>query len=78
MRTGAIVLAQPLSDDDVGLVDAREPLSVEHLAAERTVEPLVISILPRRAREDPDRLNPNPPRPGLQGVGDELRPVVGA
>ena len=32
-------------------------VSVEHLTAEHAVEPLVISILPWRAREDLDRLD---------------------
>ena len=46
MRSHVIVLAEPLVDDDTGLVDACKPLSIQHLAAQRSIEPFVISILP--------------------------------
>lgn len=32
-----------------GLVDACKPLSIQYLVAQRAVEPLVVSVLPRRA-----------------------------
>ena len=50
MRTRVIVLSEPLLDDHTSLVDAGEPLRVEHLAAERAVETLVIPILPGTSR----------------------------
>jgi len=52
MRWGVIVLAEPRVDDDTGLVDTCKPLSIQHLAAQRSIEPFVISILPWWARID--------------------------
>ena len=42
-----IVLLEPAIYDDLGLTCSCEPLSIEHLAAERAVEMLVIPIFPR-------------------------------
>ena len=47
MRADVIVLPEPGVDDDLGLSRRREPLRVEHLAAQRAVETLVVSIFPR-------------------------------
>ena len=77
MRPSVIVLVEPRGDHSAGLFDARKPLSIQHLAAERAVEPLVVSILPRRARIDLDWLDANSMQPSLQRFGDELGPVVG-
>jgi len=37
MRTDVIVLLEPLIDDDLRLVDGREPLGIEHFTAQRSV-----------------------------------------
>ena len=59
MRPHVIVLAEPLIDCDLCLPGSCEPLDVEHLAPQRTVEALVISVLPGRSRIDLDGLDAN-------------------
>ena len=59
MRSHVIVLGDPLIDHDLRLPGGCEPLGVEHLAPQRTVEALVISVLPGRPRIDLDGLDAN-------------------
>ena len=59
MRWHVIVLAEPLIDHDLRLRGCCEPLGVEHLATQRAVELLVISVLPGRSRIDLDGLDAN-------------------
>jgi len=47
MRTGVIVLSEPVFDNDLSLLRRREPLGVEHLMTQGTVEAFVVSVLPR-------------------------------
>jgi hypothetical protein len=47
MRTGVIVLSEPVVDDDLSLLRRREPLGVEHLMTQGSVEVFVVSVLPR-------------------------------
>jgi hypothetical protein len=47
MRADVVVLPEPLVDDDLGLAGRDEPLGIEHLSAQRAIEPLVVAILPR-------------------------------
>ena len=46
MRSGVIVLLEPVIDDDLGLLSVRKPFSIENLPAQRPIEPLVVSVLP--------------------------------
>ena len=46
MRTGVIVLSEPVVDDDLSLLRRREPLGVENLVAKDSVEAFVVSVLP--------------------------------
>ena len=46
MWSHVIVLSEPLVDDNLSLLCRREPLGVEHLAAECAVEAFVVSVLP--------------------------------
>ena len=46
MRSGVVVLSAPLVDDDLSLLCRREPFGIENLAAQRSIEALVVSVLP--------------------------------
>ena len=71
-----IVLFEPVIDDDLCLLGRRKPLRIENLPAQRTIEPLAISVLPGRPRVDADRLDTNASKPVLRCFGDELRSIV--
>ena len=47
MRSDVIVLPEPLIDDGLCLFGGGEPLCVEYLFAQRPVESLVVTVLPR-------------------------------
>ena len=47
MWTEVIVLFEALVDDDLCQLSRCEPFCIEHLAAKGSVEPLVVSVLPR-------------------------------
>lgn len=66
MRADVIVLPEPRVDDDLRLTGRREPLGIEHLAAQRAVEALVVAVLPGRAWIDADRLNADMAEPILE------------
>ena len=76
MRAHMIVLLEPLIDDGSGLLDARKPFRIEDFSAQRSVEALVISILPRGAGVDVYWLNTDFGQPLLQWRCDEFRTVV--
>ena len=46
MWTDVIVLSEPLIDDDLGLLCRHEPLGIEYLAAQRSIEAFVVLALP--------------------------------
>lgn len=50
MGTRVIVLPEPVIDDDLNLHRCREPLGIEDLTTQGTVEALVISVHPCTAR----------------------------
>lgn len=72
MRADLLLLLEPDTDDDLGLAGAREPLSDEHLVTERLVEALVVAVLPRQSRIDPDRSDADMSEPPLERHGCEL------
>ncbi len=76
MRPGVVVLPKPVIDDDLRLLGRGEPLRIENLPPQCPIEPLVVSVLPRRSGIDADRLDANASKPGLHCFGSELRPVV--
>ncbi len=47
MGAGVVVLLEPAIDDDLRLFCRGEPLGVEDLAAEGSVEPFIVAVLPR-------------------------------
>ena len=60
-----IVLFEPGIDDDLSLFNCREPLGIEDLSSESTVKAFVISVLPRTAGVDLDRLDADLLEPSL-------------
>mgnify|MGYP001798316522 CR=1 FL=1 len=51
MWAGVVVLREPLVDDDLGLLRCREPLGIQNLPTQRPIETLIVSVLPRTARQ---------------------------
>jgi hypothetical protein len=47
MRADVVVVFQPCFDDGFGLVNAHEPFGIKNFPAERSIEALVIAVLPR-------------------------------
>ena len=56
MGAGVVVLPEPAIDHDLCLLGRCEPFGIDNFAAERSIEPFVVSVLPGRARVDPDRV----------------------
>ena len=54
-----------------------EDFSVQKLVAELSVKGLVVSVLPRAAWFDEQRLHADPAEPGSDDFGRELRAVIG-
>ena len=57
MRAHVIVLLEPVIDNDLSLLSRIEPFSIENFATQRTIEALIVSVLPRRPRIDADRFD---------------------
>ena len=68
----------PALDDDLRLAESVEDLAVEQLVAQPSIEALDKAILPRAAWSDVGGLGSDRRDPLLDGLGDELRAVVGA
>src|SRR5215204_3513330 len=78
MRPDGIVMTAPALDDDLRLAESVEDLAVEQLVPEPGIKALDIAILPRASWSDVGGLGPDRRDPLLDGLGDELRAVVGA
>jgi len=76
--THGVVVASPIFDHDLGLLECVEDLAVEQFIAQLAVEALAIAILPRAARFDVGGLGSNSGDPISECFGNELRSVVGA
>ncbi len=61
MRADVVILLEPRVDHNLCLSRCGKPLSVQHLPAQRAIETLVVTVLPRRTRIDPDGLNAEAP-----------------
>ena len=46
MRADVVVLSEPLVDDDLSLLCCGEPLGIENLAAQRSIEAFAVPVLP--------------------------------
>src|SRR4051794_15136974 len=78
MRPDRIVMAPPAFDDDLSFSEGVEDLAIEQLIAKAGVEALDVAVLPRTASLDVSGLGAASCNPFLHGLGDALRPVVGA
>ena len=76
MRTHRVVVAAPVFDHNLGLLQCVEDLAVEQFIAQLAVEALAIAILPRTARLDVSGLGSDGGDPIPERLGDELRAVV--
>src|SRR5207342_2226776 len=78
MRSDRIVVAPPLLDQHLGLVQRRELLACQQLVAELGVEALTVAILPWATGLNEERLHADPTQPLAHVAGDELWPIVRA
>ena len=76
MRVDLIVLFQPDIDGSLGAPSGKKPLGIEDLICKRSVEALVVAVLPRAVRIDLHRGDAISPKPFLESQGGELRTVV--
>ena len=67
MRPDLIVLFEPLIDDGLSLAGCPKPFGVENFSAKRSVEALVITVLPWRPRIDADRFDAHLGQPFFEG-----------
>src|SRR5690606_22198910 len=77
MRPLGVIVSPPCLDDDPGLGEAVEYLTVEQFITQLRVEALAVAVLPRAARLDEGSLGPDRHDPLPHGLGDELRAIVG-
>lgn len=68
----------PLLDHDAGLLEGVEHLAVEEFIAQLRVEVLAVAILPWAPWFDVGGRRANRCDPVLDGLGDELRTIIGA
>src|SRR5918997_846619 len=77
VRPAGVVVPPPTLDDDLGFGQRVEELAVEQLVAKLAVEAFAIPILPRAAGLDVGRPGTHRGDPRPDGLGRELRTVVG-
>ena len=78
VRAVAVVVEQPVVHGDLDVVVVMEVPAVGELLPEARVEALDDAVLPGAARIDVDGLDALLGHEALDGLGDELRAVVGA
>lgn len=71
-----IVVRPPVVENLLGLGDRGKPMLRETLASERAVEGLDHAVVPGFPGSTEVELDVIPVRPGIEGPGGELRPVV--
>jgi hypothetical protein len=77
MRPNCIEVAPPTFDDDLGLAQRVEDLTIEQFIAQARVEALDVTAFPGTARLDIGGLCADRCDPLLHGLGYELRSIVG-
>ena len=77
MWAGRVVVASPILDHDLGLLQCVEDFTVEQLIAQLSVEALAIAVLPRTAPLDVSGPGSNGGDPIPERLGDKLRAVIG-
>ena len=70
-------MLSPAFDEHLGFLQCVEDFRVQQLIAELAVERFVVAVLPRAIRLDEQRLHPEPVQPVSDGLGGELRPLIG-
>jgi len=78
VRSVLVILASPLLNDNLRFQQACEDFPVEQLVAQLVVEAFDVPVLPGAAGLNIDRFHLLLPEPVLDGIRDELRPVVAA
>lgn len=76
-RPDRVVLTPPSFNQDFRVPKRVEDLPVEQFVAQFPVERLDITVLPRTARLDEQRLHAYSPQPAAPRLGRRLRPIVG-
>ena len=72
-----VVVVSPSSDEHCCLLQSVEDFAVQQLVAELAVERFVVAVLPGAAWFDVERLHADPAKPIPNGMGRELRTIVG-
>ena len=72
MWADVVILSEPLADGDLCLFGRAKPFRIEHLMAQRSVEPLIVSVLPWRTWRYLDGLNSYLDEPLLQRSCDKF------
>src|SRR6202012_4824613 len=78
VRPLRVIVEAPLFNDNPRLPQAAKDFPVQTFVPQLVVETLDVSVLPRRARRDVDRLDVLILQPVLDRVSDELWTVVAA
>ena len=78
MWTHGVVVAPPVFDHDLGLLQCVEDFTIEQLVTQLAVEALAIAILPRTTRLDVSGPGSDRGDPFPKSNGNKLRAVVGA
>ena len=73
-----VVVLPPLLDQYLCLAEAVEDFSIQHFIAKAGIEAFAITILPGRSGLDASRFCTDGADPVTNGLGDELRAIVGA
>ncbi len=76
MRPDLVVLSEPDIDCDLGLPSAVEPLGIENLPAQCSVETFVVAILPWATWIDLHWLDADLFQPALERRSNELRAII--
>ena len=78
MWARGVVVPPPSLDQDLGFPEIEEDFPRQQLVSELGVEALAVSILPRRAWFDVERLHADGLQPVTEGRGDELGAIIGS
>jgi hypothetical protein len=77
VRSDRVVVLEPLLDEDGGLLQAVEDLTVQAFVAQFAVEALAVAVLPRTAGLDVKRGCSKPCEPAAHDLRRHLRAIVG-
>ena len=75
MRSGVIVLLEPVIDEDLRLLGRCEPFCIQNLPTQCAVEALVAPVLLGRSRTDADRLNADASKPDFSAPAANSGPL---